>query len=281
MGYEEQYREWITTILTKGKWIFNERTGKRCLTIPKYLLEYQLTPTTAPLLQGRPSYPVSAWAELLGYFRRYTWAYEFDAIGSKNWYENANKTQGWLDNPNRIGTDHLGEVYGAALSEEYIQSVFDKISKGIDDRGLKFDWWQPESFERAALRPCLSDHQITFVGNEVSLVSNQRSCDVMCGGNYNSLQVYMLGMMACHLSGKTGGTAWHVLNNCHIYESHLEGVEEYLARKIEPINTSVKVKGWVEYPEDITKQDCHGREYFYIDGYKDVAQPKINFELIA
>ncbi len=277
--YEQMYREWINTILVKGKWEYNKRTGKRCLTIPKYLMEYKLSPTTPTLLQGRPSYPVSAWAEFLGYLRRYTWAYQFDAIGSKNWYENANKTQAWLDNPNRIDTDHLGEVYGAALSGEYIDGILDKVCKGEDDRGLKLDWWQPESFKRAALRPCLSDHQITFVGNEVSLVSNQRSCDVMCGGNYNSNQVYMLGLMAAHLSGKEGGTAWHVINNCHIYESHLEGVEEYLSRKIEPITATVKVRGWVRYPEDITKGSSHARDYFTISGYKGVAQPKIDFEL--
>lgn len=280
-SYEEEYRYFIEQILSKGKWEHNERTGKRCLTIPKYLFEYQLKPDTPPLLQGRPSYPISAWAELLGYFRRYTWAYEFDSIGSKNWYTNANKTEAWLQNPNRIGEDHLGQVYGAAVRDEDIRSVFDKIVDGVDDRGLKFNWWQPDKFDLGCLRPCLSDHQISFVGDEVSVVSTQRSCDVMAGKNYNANQVYMLGLLAAHLSGKEGGTAWHVINNAHIYVSHLEGVEEYLSRKVEPVTAEVVVNDWVQTSVDIMDRNCHAREYFTISGYKCVAQPKIDFELIA
>ena len=187
MSYEEQYLESIRTILKKGKWIYNSRTGVRCLTIPRLVMEYELKEDKAPLLTTRPSYPVSAVAEIIGYLRRYTNAQQFADIGSPTWFKNANETQEWLDNPYRKGENDLGEVYGAALSEEYIHEVLTNLVIQNDNRGLKLDWWQPECFKRAALRPCLSDHQFTMVGGELNLTSVQRSTDFMCGKNFNAL----------------------------------------------------------------------------------------------
>lgn len=279
--YEEQYLDSIRKILSTGKWEYNSRTGSRCLTIPRLVMEYTLDEKSAPLLTTRPSYPVSAVAEIIGYLRRYTNAQQFADIGSSTWFKNANETQAWLDNPHRKGVDDLGEVYGAALSEEYIKSILDDIRLCRDDRGLKLDWWQPKSFEKAALRPCLSDHQFMIVGDTLNLTSNQRSTDFMCGKNFNALQVYFLGMLGCKLSGLEGGTALHVMNHVHIYEKHLDGVEELLTRKPSPLDVSFSINGWVEFSLDILERETHARDYFKLEGYKGVAQPRIDFEMVA
>ena len=281
MSYEQQYLDQINTILRKGRWVWNERTSTRCLTIPRYVMEIPLDERSAPLLTVRPSYPVSAVAEIIGYLRQYTWATQFDEIGSKTWYVNANETQAWVENPYRKGDNHLGEVYGASLETSYIYDILRKVSDGVDDRGLKLDWWQPHKFSSSALRPCLSDHQFTIIGDELNLTSNQRSCDMMCGGNFNAIQVYFLGMLAAKMSGKVGGSALHIMNHVHIYEEHLGGVEELLSRKPETLNTNFKIKGWVQYPEDILQEGCHAREYFTLKGYERASQPKIDFKLIS
>lgn len=281
MSYEEQYLDTIRKILNEGKWVYNSRTGKRCLTIPRLVMEYELSHSKPPLLTTRPSYPVSAVAEILGYLRRYTNAQQFAEIGSPTWFKNANETQGWLDNPYRKGENDLGEVYGAALSEEYIHEVLTNLTLQNDNRGLKLDWWQPESFNKAALRPCLSDHQFTLVGNELNLTSNQRSTDFLCGKNFNALQIYFLGMLGCKLSGLNGGTALHVMNQVHIYEPHLKGVEELLSRKPKELSVNFKINGWVNSTDDIVQADTHARDYFTLSGYKGIAQPKIDFELVA
>lgn len=280
-NYEEQYLEALRTILRKGKWEYNSRTGVNCLTIPRLVMEYQLRPDGVPLLTTRPSYPVSAVAEILGYLRRYTNAQQFADIGSPTWFKNANETQAWLANPYRKGINDLGEVYGAALSEDYIHEVLSNLVNRYDNRGLKLDWWQPESFKRAALRPCLSDHQYTMVGNELNLTSNQRSTDFLCGKNFNALQVYFLGMLGCNLSQMEGGTALHVMNQVHIYEPHLEGVEELLSRKPSELDVNFKINDWVQFVGDILETERHARDYFTLEGYKGIAQPKIDFELIA
>lgn len=280
-SYEEQYLESIRTILDKGKWVYNSRTGVRCLTIPRLVMEYKLDSKSCPLLTTRPSYPVSAVAEIIGYLRRYTNAQQFADIGSPTWFKNANETQEWLDNPYRKGENDLGKVYGAALGEEYIHGVLTNIVNRHDNRGLKLDWWQPESFKKAALRPCLSDHQFTMIGNELNLTSNQRSTDFMCGKNFNALQVYFLGMLGCNLSGMEGGTALHVMNQVHIYEPHLEGAEELLSRKPLQLDSNFHIEDWVQFTGDILETERHSRDYFTLEGYKGVAQPKIDFELVA
>lgn len=281
LAYEEQYLEGLNQILNKGKWVYNERTKTRCLTIPRLVMEYKLDEKSAPLLTTRPSYPVSALAEILGYMRRYTWATQFDEIGTKSWFKNANETSAWLSNPNRLGEDHVGDVYGAALPKEYIEDVWSKIHRNIDDRGLKFDWWQPEKFDKGCLRPCLSDHNFIITGDQLDLTSSQRSCDYLVGKNFNAIQVYGLGMLGCKAGGLEGGTALHIMNNVHIYEPHLEGIEELLTRKPTELDTTFKINDWVKTSDDILGNDIHARDYFTLEGYKGVPQPKIDFEMVA
>jgi thymidylate synthase len=281
MTYEEQYLEGLRTILDKGKWIDNERTGVRCLTIPRLMMEYKLDSKSAPLLSTRPSYPVSACAEIIGYIRRYEWADEFADIGSPTWFVNANETQEWLKNPNRIAKNHIGKCYGASLDEQHIKDVFNKLESGIDDRGLILNWWQPDMFESSALRPCMNEHQFTIVGNTLDITSSQRSADYMCGQPFNAAQVYFLGMLGAKLSGKEGGSALHIMKHVHIYENHLGGVEELLSREPVQLDTTFNISDWVEEYVDIAYRHDHARDYFKLEGYKGKAQEKITFDLVA
>ena len=279
--YEQQYLDRFRYVLSHGKWEWNERTQQRCLTVPRLLMEYKLDEKSIPLLTVRPSYPVSSFAELLGYIRQYEWASQFDLIGSKNWYKNANETAAWLKNENRMGANHLGKIYGAALNKKHIDEVFCKIEKGVDDRGLILNWWQPDMFEKGCLRPCLNQHTINFIGGKTYLTSTQRSLDMCCGWNYNSISIYILGMIIAKISGKEGENAVHLANNCHIYECHLNEVEELLSRKPERLDVKFKVNNWVERYSDLLVDNHHTRDYFTIEGYKGVPQTKVNFEMIA
>ncbi len=279
--YEQMYLDTFRKILREGKWVYNERTGTRCLAIPRHVYEIELKPETCPLLTVRPSYPVSAIAEIIGYLRQYDNAQQFADIGSPTWFTNANRTQAWLDNPLRKGENDLGKVYGGALSEQHIVEVLEGIQNNKDNRGLILNWWQPDTFDKGCLRPCMDRHLFTLLDGTVDLTSTQRSCDAACGWNFNSLQVYFLGMLAAKLSRNVGGTALHLINNLHIYEQHIEGVEEMLVRKSKDIGTIFNIESDVFHYEEVVYADNHARDYFTLEGYKGVAQPKIDFELIA
>lgn len=282
MSYEEIYLDGMKQILDKGKWVYNERTKTRCLTLPRFVYELELDEKSSPLLTTRPSYPVSAIAEIIGYLRRYEWSSQFKTIGSPTWDTNANKTQAWLGNPNRLGTDHLGKVYGAGLRKKDIDEVLNNIQNNVDNRGLILNWWQPHTFDYGCLRPCLSQHNFTLLNGSTYLTSTQRSGDAACGWNFNSIQVYFLGMLANKLSGNSGGSVLHVINNLHLYEQHIDGIEELLLRKPAKIDTKFNIKSWVEHYQDVTEATNHARDYFDIKGYnKDFIQDKIEFELVA
>ena len=263
--------------LEEGKMIYNKRTGENCLTIPEF--DYKLeADSPIPLLSVKQSFPVSAWAEMLGYLRRYQWANQFDKIGAKTWYGNANKTQAWLDNPNRLGENHIGQVYGAALEPWELPELFDKLEAHEDDRGLIINFWRPEKFDKGSLRPCMYLHNFTIIEDTLHLTSKQRSCDLGLGMNFNSLQGWILPRMFAKCAGLKVGTFKHEITNLHIYEKHIPAIKELISR-VPDDNSGVKfdINDWVTCFDDLVSGDWHSRDYFSIEGYKH--QGKIEMEM--
>ena len=278
--YDKDYLGLVQRCIDEGVWIGNERTGKRCLTLPPVILEYDVENDPAPICTAVPSFPVSAWAEMVGYLRKYMWADEFERIGAKTWYVNANETKAWLENPLRMGENHIGFVYGAALYDNELEDVLNKLAKQIDDRGLMINFWKPERFHEASLRPCMYSHTFSIVDGYLHMVSNQRSCDIGSGLRFNSLQCYTMLKVFAQIAGLKAGKVTHVIVNPHIYEPHMDAFKELLSRKTTDQVVQIEVKEWVKRFSDITDEDFHAREYINVVGYDDKPEP-LKFELIA
>ncbi len=279
MTYEEQYLTLIDKLLTEGVWVENERTGKRCLTLFGQTLEYSLE--DAPLLTTKKSFPVSAVAELLGYLRGYGNAQQFEDIGSKTWWANANDNQEWLKNPHRNGDGDIGRAYGVVARDfggiDTVSKVFEDLSKGVDNRGEIITFWKPDEFDKAALRPCMHTHNFNIIGDTINLHSIQRSQDKMLGGNFNSIQCYFLLLIASRISGKKFGKVKHDITNLHIYEDHLEGAKQMLKRKPLKNSASLKLADWVVSFSDVINQDLHAKAYVEVSNYYHLG--KIDFTM--
>lgn len=104
----KQYSDLMRRIIKDGEWVYNERTGKKCKVIINADLEY----SEFPIVTTRKSYWKSAVAEMVGYLRGYSSAADFRALGTNTWDANANENPEWLKNPNRLGEDDMGRVYG-------------------------------------------------------------------------------------------------------------------------------------------------------------------------
>ncbi|KIE93128.1 thymidylate synthase [Actinobacillus pleuropneumoniae] len=65
----KQYLDLCHRIVNEGKWVENERTGKRCLTVINADLTYNVATGEFPLVTTRRSFWKAAIAELLGYIR--------------------------------------------------------------------------------------------------------------------------------------------------------------------------------------------------------------------
>lgn len=276
LQYEKDYLDALQYILDEGKWVKNKRTGVDCLTVP--FLDFTYKPEDVPLLTVKQCYPVSSWAEMLGYYRRYDNAQQFADIGSPTWFKDANKTS-WQNNPYCKGENDMGRVYGAATEPWEIPSLLRKIALHQDDRGLILNFWRPELFEQGCLRPCLFEHGFNIVDNTLYLRSNQRSADFSLGLPFNSFSLWIKNKIFSKVAGLEQGVVKHNITNVHIYRPHLEGVYEMLERKSLDVKPVVEVQDWVKTFDDIIYKDNHARDYFKLTGYQHLG--KIGFEMIT
>lgn len=280
MSFESDYLQATKDILDKGTWCFNERTGTWCKALFNVDFEYDVE---APLLTTKRCYPVSAVAEMIGYLRGYTDASDFEAIGAKTWHKNANENVQWLHNHHRKGFNDTGKIYGAVAKDfggiDTIRKVFNHIAQGIDDRGEIISFWKPDDFDKGCLRPCMYDHHFVVIGDTINLRSTQRSGDFMLGVPFNAIQCWFLLNLAAKVSGKKVGKCTHKVTNAHIYDVHMNGVEELLSREPSEDNGSIVINPWVESFEDVLDKGHHAREYITVSDYNP--QPTINFEMIA
>lgn len=236
----KQYLELCNKIMTEGKWVYNERTGKNCLTLINADLEYDVGNNVFPLLTTRKSYYKSAIAEFLGYIRGYDNAKDFRKLGAKTWDDNANKTKAWLDNPNRKGEDDMGRVYGVQARNwqkpdgshfDQLKKVVNNLFKGIDDRGEIVTFYNPGEIDKGCLRPCMHTHTFSVVDGTLYLTSYQRSCDTPLGLNFNQVQVFFFLAIMAQITGLKAGKAYHKIINAHIYEDQLDGMATQLSRE--------------------------------------------------
>src|SRR6056297_2323624 len=271
----QQYLDLCQRILYDGTWIENKRTNKKCLTIIDASLEYDVKNNKFPLITTRKSFWKAAIAELLGYLRGYNNATQFRNLGCKTWDANANKTQSWLENPNRKGEDDMGRIYGIQGRSwkkpnggyiDQLKKLVNNLSKGIDDRGEILTFYNPGEFDLGCLRPCMHTHTFSLLDDTLHLTSYQRSCDVPLGLTFNQVQCFVLLALISQITGNTAGKAFHKIVNAHIYEDQLDLLENVqLKRKPYPspqLNINPEIKTLNDLETWVTLND------FEVIGYQ-------------
>ncbi|AMA64962.1 Thymidylate synthase [Candidatus Arsenophonus lipoptenae] len=227
----KQYLDLCQRIINEGKWIENQRTKAKCLTVINVDFEYDVKNNQFPLITTRKSFYKSAIAELLGYLRGYVSAAQFRNIGCNTWNANANQNQAWLNNPNRKGTDDLGRIYGVQGRSwrlhdgtflDQLKKVINNLSIGIDDRAEIITFYNPGELELGCLRPCMHTHHFSLLSNELYLTSYQRSCDVPLGLNFNQIQCFVLLALVAQITSLIPGKVYHKIVNAHIYDNQLQ-----------------------------------------------------------
>lgn len=270
----QQYLDLCNRIITDGKWVYNERTDKRCLTLINADFEYNVGDGEFPLITTRKSYWKSAVAEMLGYLRGYTSAAEFRKLGTKTWDANANLNEAWLSNPNRKGEDDCGLIYGALArnfpkptggSIDLLRKIVNDLSSGKDDRGEILTFLHPGAFDLGCLRPCMYEHQFSLLDDTLYLNSTQRSIDVPLGLNFNMVQVYFLLAIMSQITGNKPGVGYHKLVNCHIYEDQLDLMQNVQLKRVPLPLPSFHINPDIKSLEDletwVTLDDFEVKDY--------------------
>lgn len=193
------------------------------------------------------------------------------------WTDNANADY-WVSKAKFPGD--LGNVYGkqwrswegvdGKVHDQLAQAI-DKIKNNHTDRRILVSAWNVGDLNNMALPPCHIFYQL-FVSNDrkLSLQMYQRSNDFALGNPFNIASYALLLMMIAQVTGCTPHRLIMSLGDVHIYNNHIDGVNEQLSRQ--PFACpSVWINPEVKNIDDFTMED------FLLDNY--VCHPAINYKM--
>lgn len=155
----------------------------------------------------------------------------------------------------------LGKTYGATVERyDLMNKLLKSLEKNPFGRRHKISLWQEQQVidDPKSLEPCAGltlwsvrdvkiskeelkkqppEFNVNAFTRYIDLTLIQRSQDYITTSSINNSQYTMLAMMVCnHLTFKTGiryevGKLLHIVQNCHIYDRHLDAAKEILKRE--------------------------------------------------
>lgn len=115
--------------------------------------------------------------------------------------------------------------------------ICESLKTNPNDRRMIVSYWNPLQEHMMGLPPCHIGFQLNHINGVLHLNYTQRSVDTVC--NQTIVTYAALLLLFCKFSGFKPGNLTAEWHDVHIYENHLDGVAEILARKnhINPLPT--------------------------------------------
>lgn len=140
---------------------------------------------------------------------------------------------------------HFGAKY-QTFSTNYDQQGVDQLKnliqtlkKNPSDRRMIVSARNPMDLGRMALPPCHYGFQVTVINGKLNLLRNQRSVDVGLGLPFNIASYGLLLHLLAKEAGLQEGKLVGFLADTHIYENHIETLQEQLGRTPKPLPTLI------------------------------------------
>lgn len=269
MGHEEnQYLELIQKILDSGS-LEKTRNGVT-KSIFGHSMRFSLLNGQIPLLTTKRLAWKTCFHELMWFIRGSTNNNELNNVGVHIW--DANSTREFLDGRGLLtnADGDLGPVYGhqwrhfnaqyTGCHNNYADQGIDQLQNIINElkdpekrasRRLVMSAWNPCQIDEMALPPCHVLAQFNVrEGKYLSCSLYQRSGDVGLGVPFNIASYSFLTHLLANHCGLVADEFILFLGNAHIYEEHIQVLQEQIQRVPYPFPT-------------ITIREKHGR----IDDY--------------
>ena len=179
------------------------------------------------------------------------WANEENDVGPLYGYMWRN----WWVDPNLV------DLNGGRTEIDQLAQVLTTLKERPEARSHVITAWRPDWLKAMSIKPCHVYLQFYRVGDEVSLLLTQRSCDTFLGVPFNIAQYSLLCHLVAHQLGCTAGEFTWMGGDVHIYENHVEQVREQLTREVkQPPKLKIHRR-----PETI---DGYRFDDFEIEGYE-------------
>jgi len=142
----------------------------------------------------------------------------------------------------------LGPIYGAQwrnwndgydlpIPIDQIEELIVGLKSNPNSRRHMVSAWNVGELDRVVLPPCHYGFQCYVEGDRLSLMWNQRSVDTFLGLPFNIASYATLLLLLCEETGYKPGDLIGNLGDVHIYNNHIEQVEEQLSRHTYPLPT--------------------------------------------
>jgi len=223
---EHQYLDLIKHILENGT-RKEDRTGTGTTSVFGHQMRFDLK-EEFPLLTTKKVHWKSVVHELLWFVAGDTNVKYLQDHGVRIWNE-------WADDDG-----NLGPVYGHQWRSweavdgrviDQVKEVVEQIKNNPNSRRLIVNAWNVGEIEKMALPPCHMFFQFYVANGRLSCQLYQRSADVFLGVPFNIASYALLTLMMAHVCGLEPGEFVHTFGDAHIYDNHMEQVNEQISRE--------------------------------------------------
>lgn len=138
-------------------------------------------------------------------------------------------------------TGSIGKAYGYQLGQKHVypEGEFDQVDRVLyllkndpASRRILTSMYNFADLSEMHLYPCAYSMTFNVSSNKLNAILNQRSQDMLTANNWNVVQYAVLLHMFAQVSGLEPGELVHVIADCHIYDRHIEAVENMI--RLEP-----------------------------------------------
>ncbi len=238
---EHAYLDLLKLVLANGSQK-GDRTGTGTISYFGSQMRFDLN-DGFPLLTTKKIHTKSVIYELLWFLKGDTHVKYLQDNGVRIWNEwaTAEQTARFGKPAGELGAvyGHQWRNFGASQKPDgsYNADGFDQISWLVNEiknnpnsRRLIVSGWNPKEASEVALPPCHTLFQFFVANNKLSCQLYQRSADLFLGVPFNIASYALLTHMIAHVTGLGVGEFVWTGGDCHIYNNHLEQVNEQLSR---------------------------------------------------
>lgn len=197
-----------------------------------HLIVDSLVKGNFPLLLGRMMFYKGVVGELAAFLKGPKSLEDFELQGCNYWKD-------WADKDGKLNVDY-GNAWLDFDGVNQLKEVVASLKADPNGRRHLITGWNPSHLKDLSLPCCHYSYQ-WYVNDldELEMIWNQRSVDIMIGLPSDIILAAVWNILMAQTIGLKPGRLHFMLGDCHIYDSHMEGVETYL-EQMATIDTLVR-----------------------------------------